>query len=100
MEEQAAIWQLYASNAALAPARGAERWLSGYADASYKAVPPAAGGGWGCWVRDHHTRVIRSGPCPEWVVQSNDAELCACLLTNGRPGRFGLCCTPRNNKKN
>lgn len=76
-EEQETIIQLRAANAAFAPARGTERWLSGYADASYKADPPEAGGGWGCWVRDDHTRVIRSGPCPEWVRQSNDVELCA-----------------------
>ena len=75
-EQKRKIAQLRARNAALAPVPGMEKWLSGYADASYKAESPAAGGGWGCWVRDQHTRVIRSGPCPEWVSEANDVELC------------------------
>lgn len=75
-DQEREIIRLRAQNAAFAPAPGLERWLSGYADASYKAEPPAAGGGWGCWVRDGRTRVIRSGPCPEWVSEPNDVELC------------------------
>ena len=75
-DQQREIMRLRAQNAAFAPAAGLERWLSGYSDASYKAEPPAAGGGWGCWVRDQRTRVIRSGPCPGWVSEPNDVELC------------------------
>lgn len=67
---------LLLENALLTPVKGQERWLSGYSDASFKAEPPQAGGGWGCWVRDSHTRVLRAGPCPEWVQNSQDAELC------------------------
>lgn len=52
-------------------------FMSGYADASFKADPPDQGGGWGIWVRDHHTRVVRSGVCPEWVESSVQAEFCA-----------------------
>jgi len=76
-DPQARLIALRTENRRRAPPPGTERWLAGYADASYKAEGPAAGGGWGCWVRDRHTRVIRSGPCPPWVCQSNDAELCA-----------------------
>jgi len=75
-DQKTKIIQLRAQNATLAPAPGMERWLSGYSDASYKAEPPAAGGGWGCWVRDQRTRVIRSGPCPGWISEANDVELC------------------------
>lgn len=70
------IPQLLLENALLTPPKGQERWLSGYSDASYKPEPPQAGGGWGCWVRDSHTRILRAGPCPEWVENSQDAELC------------------------
>lgn len=70
------ITPLLLENALLAPAKGQERWLSGYSDASFKPEPPQAGGGWGCWVRDSNTRILRSGPCPDWVRNSQDAELC------------------------
>ena len=68
--------KLIAANKALSPIKGEERWLTGYTDASYKIEPPGQGGGYGLWVRDSHTRILRSGPCPDWVACSNDAELC------------------------
>lgn len=67
---------LLALNGALTPPQGQERWLTGYSDASFKDCDPHKGGGWGCWVRDSKTRILRSGPCPEWVSNSQDAELC------------------------
>lgn len=67
---------LLSLNTALTPSKGQERWLTGYSDASFKDVDPNKGGGWGCWVRDAKTRILRSGPCPEWVGNSQDAELC------------------------
>ena len=61
-------------------AKGSEVWLTGYSDASYADKGPQAGGAWGVWVRDHHRRVLRAGPCPRWVHESrqsvNHAELC------------------------
>lgn len=60
--------------------KGQEVWLSGYTDASYADKGPQAGGAWGIWVRDHDRRVLRAGPCPRWVHESNQsvnhAELC------------------------
>lgn len=67
---------LLQTNNLYTPAAGQQRWLTGYSDASFKPEPPQVGGGWGCWVRDSHTRILRSGPCPEWVQNSQDAELC------------------------
>ena len=53
---------------------GREVWLTGYSDASYS--PKGNLGGWGVWVRDSSRRIHRAGPCPDWIVGSQDAELC------------------------
>ena len=74
--KRSVIQRLLKENAKFTPEKGMERWLTGYSDASYKQLHPMAGGGWGCWVRDSTTRILRSGPCPEWVSDSQDAELC------------------------
>lgn len=66
------IRQLRRDNQGLQVPKGEERWLSGYSDASYAPT----GGGWGIWVRDSNTRILRAAPCPPWVRSSNDAELC------------------------
>lgn len=50
-------------------------FLSGYVDASYHHDTKRAG--WGCWLRDAHTRILRNGPSPRWVSSANDAELTA-----------------------
>lgn len=71
------IHTLFQENKRFSPPPGQERWLTGYVDASFKQKPPQKGAGWGCWVRDSHTRVLRAGPCPDWVQSSDDAELCA-----------------------
>ena len=71
------ILALRAQNNSLAIPPGGERWLTGYADASFSGDHTSHLGGWGCWVRDHQTRILRSGPCPEWVRNSEDAEACA-----------------------
>jgi len=76
MDDQTDISTLLTLNASLNPGEGLERWLTGYSDASFKDRDPNKGGGWGCWVRDSKTRCLRSGPCPEWVSNSQDAELC------------------------
>ena len=47
-------------------------WLSGYSDASWKESTKE--GGWGLWVRDHETRILRAGPTPEWVTNITYAE--------------------------
>ena len=76
MQVQAEIQHLRALNQSFAPERGTEHWLTGYSDASFKLEPPDAGGGWGCWVRDSQTRILRAGPCPKWVSDSQESELC------------------------
>lgn len=67
------IRQLRTANQILKVPPGEERWLSGYSDASFSAPSQ---GGWGVWVRDSNTRILRAAPCPPWVRSSNDAELC------------------------
>ena len=78
---RADIRRLRTQNFYLTPKRGTERWLTGYSDASFKPDAPEGGGGWGCWVRDSHTRILRSGPCPDWVTGATDAELCGVFAT-------------------
>lgn len=50
-------------------------FISGYSDASLHSDTHRAG--WGIWLRDSNTRILRCGPCPPWVKSSNDAELTA-----------------------
>lgn len=50
-------------------------FLSGYTDASFHADTRRSG--WGVWLRDTSTRVLRYGPGPEWIQSSKDAELAA-----------------------
>ncbi|MCU0691584.1 MAG: hypothetical protein MUF54_09295 [Polyangiaceae bacterium] len=45
-----------------------------YTDASYS---PAAGGSWAVWLRSDQGRLVRSGPCPDWIGDSVAAELAA-----------------------
>jgi ribonuclease HI len=54
--------------------RGAS-FIAGYSDASHH--PPTKRAGWGIWLRDDDTRILRCGPSPKWVNSSNDAELTA-----------------------
>jgi ribonuclease HI len=61
-------------NRARNPVKGCEQWLSGYSDASF--LPSTGHGGWGAWVRDDRTRVLVSGPTPQWVYGASGAELC------------------------
>lgn len=67
--------RLFLCNRARNPPKGEERWLSGYADASFH--PQSKNGGWGAWCRDDETRVLASGPTPSWCQISNDAEMVA-----------------------
>lgn len=46
-----------------------------YTDASYSSHTEE--GGWGVWARSDHGRLIKSGACPDYVSDSNDAELAA-----------------------
>lgn len=50
-------------------------WTTLYTDASF--YPDSKQGGWAIWARSELGRMIRSGSCPQYVVDSNDAELCA-----------------------
>ena len=55
---------------------GQEVWLAGYSDASYSHQGGRHSGGWGLWVRDDHHRILRMGPCPDWIQNVQHAELC------------------------
>lgn len=46
-----------------------------YTDASF--CPDTVDGGWSIWARSDRGRIIRSGVCPDYVRDSNDAELSA-----------------------
>jgi ribonuclease HI len=51
-------------------------FMTGYSDASFKESGEGSGSSWGIWVRDHKTRILRANVCPEWVVNSCQAEAC------------------------
>ena len=51
-------------------------FMTGYSDASYKRDNPDKGGAWGIWVRDANTRILKADVCPDWVTNSNLAEMC------------------------
>lgn len=46
-----------------------------YTDASFHHAHKY--GGWAVWARSEYGRLVKSGPCPEYVDDSNDAELAA-----------------------
>jgi len=46
-----------------------------YCDASF--CPVTLAGGWAVWLRSNSGRIVESGKTPEYVVNSNDAELSA-----------------------
>jgi ribonuclease HI len=49
-------------------------WVTLYTDASYS---PHKGGAWAVWLRSTRGRIVRSGRCPNYVRNSNDAEFAA-----------------------
>lgn len=46
-----------------------------YTDASFHHE--TKNGGWAVWARSDRGRIVKSGPCPGYVDDSNDAELAA-----------------------
>ena len=48
-----------------------------YCDASF--CPRTGAGGWACWLRSDLGRIVKAGPCPDYVTRSHEAELAAAL---------------------
>src|SRR5438309_4046837 len=67
-------------------------WVTAYTDASYRPISrerrraeraagiPSHPGGWAVWVRSDLGRIVRNGPCPDFVHDSNSAELYAVYM--------------------
>lgn len=49
-------------------------WVTAYCDASFS---PAQGGAWAVWLTSAEGRVVKRGSCPNYVHDSNAAELAA-----------------------
>ena len=79
---QKRIRELQMDNWRIQLGRGSEVFLAGYSDASFAHNGLNPGAGWGLWVRDHATRILRARPCPKWVrnTTSQYAELCSVYI--------------------
>ena len=51
-------------------------WVTIYTDAGYRPMGDQRGG-WAVWIRSELGRIVKAGPCPDYICGSLEAEVCA-----------------------
>jgi ribonuclease HI len=50
-------------------------WVTVYTDASFVRRPRSSG--WAAWLKSERGRIVKSGPGPDYIATSNEAEMAA-----------------------